>query len=188
LVVLHPYQLLPNRLPLFRRRGDHWWASYLVTNDGLLRETSDPEDINAPLFPPLMHSTTRESRDQLNPWFVIMNAAIKFQRFSENYGLDKLHPSMRANAEQTLQILDLLNRNVEPTQKYLASHGSTRQSPRARKVVRYDDGNGSDLNPEGGGRDEGGGGDAGPSYSGGNKAGETSIRYPENHSNEANHA
>lgn len=187
LVSLHPHQLLPNRLPLLRHHGDHGWMSYIATSDGLLRQTTEPEDTSAPLFPPLRYSTSRRQIDQLNAWFVVMNAGIKFERFANNYGLERLDPSIQPIAEQTLRIVDLIYTKIIPTQDYLASLNPTRKSSRARMAANYKEESSSDLNPEG---MEGNGeksGDAGQSYSGGSQTGKISVWNSEKHSNEVDH-
>jgi hypothetical protein len=119
LVVLHPHQFLPSGLSLQRKTGNLSWTQYIVAADGLLHATQDYADTNSEIFPLLTYPTTREPLEQLNPWFVIMNAGIKFERFSENYGLDKLPTPMGEIAKQTLEIVELIYARIQPSQKYL---------------------------------------------------------------------
>jgi hypothetical protein len=181
LVVLHPGQLLPYGLTLRQRDDNIGWVSYLVTDDGLLRQTSDPANIHAPLFPPFSYPTTRPPQEGLNPWFVTMNTAVKFERFSDNYGLDKLPQVLRPIVEQTLKICDLIYQDVSPTQGYRDSLEPTRRSSRHRKEVNYYEGNGSEEDSKR--HDDEGISDMGLPFIGGKAAGETSTGEPMNYSN-----
>jgi hypothetical protein len=126
-VLLHPYQLLPYQLPLHRRGASGTWESYIVTNDGLLRATLDPGNTDAEEFPKFTFESRRLPVETLNPWFVIMNAGIKFDRFRDNYGLDVLHSSMAEIAKQTLEIVDLIYKPITPTDKYNQAHASPKK-------------------------------------------------------------
>jgi hypothetical protein len=65
-----------------------------------------------------------------------LNAGIKFERFSVNFGLDKLDPSLREIAQQTLKIVELIYRPIEPSPEYLAKE--LRKSHREkRRDVNY---------------------------------------------------
>jgi len=128
LVLLHPYQLLPQQLPLHRRKSDNTWESYIVANDGLLRATLNPDDTDAEEFPKFTYQGNRELKEILNPWFVILNAGIKFDRFRDNYGLDTLPSSMAKIAQQTLEIVDLIYKPITPSKKYIEA----RESPKKR--------------------------------------------------------
>ena len=94
---------------------DDSYTPYKVSIDKLLRRADalsilslDRPSITAPLFPPFLHQTTRSLPQTLNIYFVLINAEVKFRRFAKNFGLDKLHPDMRAIAEQTIRIVDLM--------------------------------------------------------------------------------
>jgi hypothetical protein len=67
-----------------------------------------PQSSTAPPFPLFFHETTRPLSQTLNVYFVLINADIKFRRFLTNFGIDKLHPDMRAVVRQTRQIVDLM--------------------------------------------------------------------------------
>jgi hypothetical protein len=127
LVLLHPYQLLPYQLPLHRRGPSGTWESYIVTNDGLLRATLHPGNTDAEEFPKFTFQSSRLPAETLNPWFVIMNAGIKFDRFRDNFGLDTLHSSMAEIAKQTLEIVDLIYKPITPTDKYNQAHASPKK-------------------------------------------------------------
>jgi hypothetical protein len=58
--------------------------------------------------PPLTHDTKRKIDEAINVYFLLLNADIKFRRFIENIGLDKLYPEMRAIAKQTMHIVELI--------------------------------------------------------------------------------
>src|SRR5262245_5571675 len=57
---------------------------------------------------PFFHETSRSLPESLNVYFVLLNAEIKFNRFLKNFGIDKLHPDMKAPIEQTIQIVNLM--------------------------------------------------------------------------------
>ena len=113
-VVLHPDQLLPHGSTLLRRNSDDSYTPYKISSDQLRQAdsssilSSDRPSITAPPFPPFLHQTTRSLLQTLNIYLVLLNAEVKFQRFAKNIGLDKLHPDMRAIAEQTIRIVDLM--------------------------------------------------------------------------------
>jgi hypothetical protein len=115
LVALHPDQLLPHGSTLLQRNSDDSYTPYKVSSDKLLRRadpvsivSSDRPSVTAPPFPPFLHQTTRSLPQTLNVYFVLLNAEAKFQQFAKNIGLHKLHPNMRAIAEQTIRIVDLM--------------------------------------------------------------------------------
>lgn len=123
MVVLHPQQLLPRKLALFRKCGEKPWVFYIVTKDDLLRATQDPEDIDADLFPLFRDTTTRKPQERLNPWFVILNAESKFQNFSDVYGLEQLPPSLQEIAQQTFKIVNLIYQKINSSNDRHTSPG-----------------------------------------------------------------
>jgi hypothetical protein len=100
-----------------RRNGSHSTA-FIACSDGLLRATVDPDDLTAPEFPTFVQTTTRNPVQALNVWFVLMNAEVKFRRFKQNYGFINLHPSIRAMAEQTIEIADLIYSKPSRSESY----------------------------------------------------------------------
>jgi hypothetical protein len=133
LVVLHPDQLLPYGSTLLRRNSDDSYTPYKASNDKLLRQvdpasilSSDRPNPTAQPFPPFHHDTERIPAEALNVYFVLLNAEIKFQRFAKNIGLDKLHPDMRAIAEQTISIVDLMYSQPVRSEACVAAQVSAR--------------------------------------------------------------
>ena len=111
LVALHPQDMLPHGKILLRRNSN----GYRASSDGLLRQVDpvsilslDPPAPDAPPFPPFIHETKRRINQAINVYFLLLNADIKFRRFMQSIGLDKLHPEMRAIAKQTMDIADLM--------------------------------------------------------------------------------
>ena len=114
LVALYPQHLLPYGKTL-SRRNSNGYSAYKASSDGLLRQvdqasivSSDPPAPDAPPFSPFTHETKRKIDQAINVYFLLLNADIKFRRFIQNVGLDKLHPEMRAIAKQTMDIVDLI--------------------------------------------------------------------------------
>jgi hypothetical protein len=103
------------------------WKSYIVTEDGFLRATRDPDDTDAEGFPTFTFQSSRHQAEELNAWFVIMNAGIEFERFRDNYGLETLHSSMAEIATQTLEIVNLIYKRITPSTVYLRSRGSPKK-------------------------------------------------------------
>lgn len=61
-MLLHPRQFLPDNLPMTRRSGAGpalMNDSYIITDDGRLRATNDPADVQAREFPTEPQKTKR---------------------------------------------------------------------------------------------------------------------------------
>lgn len=115
LVVLHPGHLLPDHFTLLRCGPNGYYTPYKASSDGLLREVDtqciispQPSDPSSPPFPSFSHTTTRPLYQSLNIYFILLNAEIKFQRFAKHFGVERLHPDMRAVVNQTNEIVDLM--------------------------------------------------------------------------------
>lgn len=110
LVVLHPYQFLPDDLSITRRRlaDPVTNISYIITNDERLRATDDPSHVTAPEFPIEQQQTRRTTDQCLNVWLLLLNAASKFRFFQKRYGMDVLPPDILEVVNLTLEIVDLL--------------------------------------------------------------------------------
>ncbi|KAF9557061.1 hypothetical protein CPC08DRAFT_820108 [Agrocybe pediades] len=84
LVLLHPHHFLPkkgNALTVFTEHGSNLSGKmYVVSPDGALREDSD--NIK-PRIPAFSSNRTREEKDMLNPFLVVINAEIAFRRLRE---------------------------------------------------------------------------------------------------------
>jgi hypothetical protein len=115
LVILHPGHLLPNYSTLLRCGPNGYYTPYKASSDGLLREVDaqciispQPPDPSSPPFPPFRHETNRPLSQSLNIYFILLNAEIKFRRFAKHFGVERLHPEMRAVVNQTNEIVDLM--------------------------------------------------------------------------------
>jgi hypothetical protein len=80
LVALHPEHFLPNNttLTVYGPNGNR--KEYVPSADRRLRESRDPA---SPAFPPFRPNTAHRQlkRDRINPFFVILNAELKFRRY-----------------------------------------------------------------------------------------------------------
>ncbi|KAF8800316.1 hypothetical protein BYT27DRAFT_7148643 [Phlegmacium glaucopus] len=78
LVALHPEHFLPpgRHLSIYDHSTTSW-KSYVVASDRMLRETQDP---SSPSLPAFSHSPA--CAPPTNPFLVILNAYIKFQRYN----------------------------------------------------------------------------------------------------------
>ena len=144
LVVLHPWQFLPDNLSIVRRRlGDvpPKNISYIITNDGHLRATDDPANITAPEFPIEPQQTDRVEEDRLNIWLLLINASSKFKVYQARHGLDDLAEEIREVVELTIEIVELLLLEVGPeTDAELAGGARGSWSPRKFNHKDYDEG------------------------------------------------
>ncbi|OBZ70674.1 hypothetical protein A0H81_09468 [Grifola frondosa] len=116
MVALLPHQLLPHGFPLIRRRrgttdDNPVYDTYTVADDGLLRSTDGEHQV----FPSQTQETIREGEEVLNVWFLLINAASKFQHHQRRYGLDHFPEDIKEAINLTINIVELIYRQVGAT-------------------------------------------------------------------------
>jgi hypothetical protein len=158
LVVLHPWQFLPDGLSITRRRltgPEPKNVSYMITQDERLRATDNPHDIRAPEFPIEPQQTQRVGKDRLNIWLLLLNAHSKFVLFQNRYGFKGLSDDVLEVINLTIEVVELLYEQPNAkTDKETTAQASTGWSDHVSDHQNYN---------EEEDRDNGGGHESGPS-------------------------
>ncbi|OBZ70895.1 hypothetical protein A0H81_09477 [Grifola frondosa] len=138
------------------------YDTYTVADDGLLRSTGGEHEV----FPIETQETTREGDEVLNVWFLLINAASKFQNHRRRYGLDHLPEDSKEIIDLTFELEELIYKQLEgrtaPGQA--AEHG-VRRSSRGVKRKHSEDDNSSDEETTRGEPGDSPAGGSGPRYS-----------------------
>jgi hypothetical protein len=141
---LHPWQFLPDGLSLVRRHlteDPPRNVSYIITEDGRLRATADPNNTDAPEFPIEPQHAQRADGECLNVWLLLLNAYSKFVFFRNRYEFEGLPGDIQEVVQLTIDIVTLLYTDPTPTSDAaVAASTGSRWTPRGvgRKGYRED--------------------------------------------------
>lgn len=119
-------------------------TSYIVTNEGRLRQTNDPTNTTAAEFPIAPHATTRTVEEGINVWLLLINADSKFQFFDQMYGIHLLPEDIQEVIRLTMDIVELMYREpiarTDAATQALAYRQRWRQRGQPRPDYREDEG------------------------------------------------
>ncbi|KAF9058946.1 hypothetical protein BDP27DRAFT_1432002 [Rhodocollybia butyracea] len=115
--ILLPDHFLPFEQELYIRDLATSPISYVRTKiiDKELQIISDKPDVEPVIYPPFSHSTHRSLDEDVNPFFVCINASGKYEHHCRKYGNGTMSPRVDALFQKAVKITDLIYTKHETT-------------------------------------------------------------------------